>query len=106
MYVFPSATSALQAAADIQIALAGAADDFSVRMGIHTGDVVRSRQDLLGVTVSKAARVAAAADGGQVLVSSATADMVNPSDFTFGTPITAHLKGIEATQTLLPFIWR
>jgi adenylate cyclase len=106
MYVFPSATSALQAAAEIQVVLAGAADDFSVRMGIHTGDVFRSQQDLLGVTVNKAARVAAAADGGQILVSSATADMVNPSDFTFGTPITAHLKGIEATQTLLPFIWR
>lgn len=106
MYAFPSATSALRAAADIQIALTGAADDFSVRMGIHTGDVVRNRQDLLGVTVNKAARVAAAADGGQILVSSATADMVNPSEFTFGAPITAHLKGIEATQTLVPFTWR
>lgn len=41
----------------------------SVRLGVHTGDVIRDEGDYLGLRVKKAARVAAAADGGQILVS-------------------------------------
>ena len=54
---------------------------------------------------AKAARVAAAARGDQILVSSTTADIVNSSEIDFGDPITVELKGIEGTHTLRPLNW-
>lgn len=41
----------------------------SVRLGVHTGDVIWDEGDYPGLSVKKAARVAAAADGRQILVS-------------------------------------
>ena len=76
-----------------------------LRVGVHTGDVVQHDHDVLGLAGNKAARVAAAADGGQILVSSTTADMVNTTEFTFGDPITADLKGIDGTHILKPLLW-
>lgn len=106
MYVFPSATAALRAAVRIQRE-ASQADDKSLqlRVGIHTGDVIEGHNDYLGLTVNKAARVAAAAQGGQILVSSSTVDSVNSSEFSFEDPITFELKGIEGTHALRPLHW-
>ncbi len=103
MYAFQSASSALTAAGDIQMALIGS--ELQVRIGAHTGDVVRDRDDYVGLTVAKAARVASAADGGQVLVSASTAAMVNPAEFAFGEPVTVDLKGLEGTHLLQTLLW-
>lgn len=103
MYVFSSGSSALQAATHIQEAVSES--DVDVRIGVHTGDVVKDHHDYIGLTVAKAARVATAADGGQILVSTATAEMVNPSEFQFGTPLTVELKGLEGTHLLQPLKW-
>ena len=106
MFAFKSGTSALVAAMKTQRAMASIDDHpLMLRIGVHTGDVVKDRDDYIGLTVSKAARVAAAAQGGQVLVSSTTADIVNSSQLEFGEPITVELKGIEGTHTLLPLNW-
>jgi len=106
MYAFASAASGLAAAARIQRSVAANPDDgLALRVGIHTGDVVQTGADYLGLTVNKAARVAAAASGDQILVSSITAEMVNTTEFTFGKPITAELKGLTGTHTLLPLEW-
>jgi len=103
MYAFSSASAALQAAIGIQRALQGA--DTAVRVGAHSGDVLRNDDDYVGLTVNKAARIAAAADGGQILVSSTTAGLVDPSVFEFGAPITVELKGLEGVHQLLPLVW-
>lgn len=50
-----------------------AATRFRVRMGIHTGEVTLNETGYVGMELHRAARIAAAAHGGQVLVSSATA---------------------------------
>jgi class 3 adenylate cyclase len=106
MYVFATAASALRAATDIQRQPKASHDrDLHVRVGVHTGDVVQSGDDVIGLTVHKAARVAAAAEGGQVLVSISTAGMVNPEEFNFGTPATVELKGISGSHTLVPLRW-
>jgi adenylate cyclase len=106
MYAFASAASALATAVNIQRSLAANREDgLTLRAGIHTGDVVQTGADYLGLTVNKAARVAAAASGDQVLVSSITAGMINTTEFTFGNPITAELKGLTGTHTLLPLEW-
>jgi class 3 adenylate cyclase len=103
MYAFQSASSALSAAGDIQRAMVGS--DLEVRIGVHTGDVVRERDDYIGLTVAKAARVASAADGGQILVSASTIGMVNPAEFHFNPPLMAELKGLEGTHQLYPLNW-
>ena len=77
-----------------------------MRVGVHTGDVVQGLNDYIGLTVNKAARVAAAAEGDQILVSSTTADIVNNAEIEFGDPTTVELKGIAGTHTLLPLNWQ
>jgi predicted ATPase/class 3 adenylate cyclase len=47
-----------------------------VRMGLHTGEGVRGADDYLGIDVNRAARIAAASWGGQVLLSEATKVLV------------------------------
>ena len=52
--------------------LAAGRGELRVRMGIHTGAVDRSRGDLTGLDIHLAARVEAAAHGGQVVLTAAT----------------------------------
>src|SRR3990170_2952290 len=50
----------------------GSPEPIRVRIGLNTGEVVREQDDLFGETVNAAARIAAKAKGGQVLISEAT----------------------------------
>src|SRR4026209_1296335 len=74
--VFRSAADALAAAAAVQRALttlsgpSGAG--IRVRIGLHTGQAVRVGNDYVGLDVHRAARIADAGHGGQVLISSTT----------------------------------
>jgi len=107
MYVFSSGAAALAAAIRIQTATASPTEElFSVRVGVHTGDVVQGDGDYIGLTVNKAARVAAAAIGEQILVSATTIDIVNSSAFEFGDAIKVELKGIKGNHILQPLNWR
>lgn len=106
MYAFRSGSSALQAAIKIQQAIGDSTEPrLQLRIGAHTGDVVQTEDDYLGSTVNKAARVAAAAEAGQILVSSTTAGLVS-SDFEFGAPIMVELKGLAGTHQLHPLVWQ
>lgn len=103
MFAFSSASAALNAARRIQEAMEQSGTE--IRIGAHTGDVVHDQDDYVGLAVAKAARVAAAAEGGQILVSSTTAGLVNDSEFEFGTPLTFELKGLDGTHQLQPLNW-
>ena len=72
--VFASAPGALRAAEQAQRALSDG--PMRVRMGLHTGSPLLDGEGYVGVDVHRAARIAAAGHGGQVLVSSATAALV------------------------------
>src|SRR4029453_15242244 len=48
-----------------------------VRMGLHTGEAILGGDNYLGLDVHRAARIAEAAHGGQVLVSEATRGLVS-----------------------------
>ena len=78
--VFPVASSAVAAAVAAQRALAEEAwphdESLRVRMGMHTGEGVVGGDDYVGVDVHRAARIAAAGHGGQVLLSKATFELV------------------------------
>jgi predicted ATPase/class 3 adenylate cyclase len=49
---------------------------FRVRMGAHTGEASEETVGLVGLDINKAARIAAAGHGGQVLLSGATASVL------------------------------
>jgi class 3 adenylate cyclase len=74
--VFRSAVDAVAATAAAQRRLADHAwpeeGAVRVRMGLHTGEGRLGGDDYVGLDVHRAARIAAAAHGGQVLVSKAT----------------------------------
>jgi predicted ATPase len=71
---FPRATDALAAAEQAQAALA--AGPLRVRIGVHTGEPVVADEGYVGIDVHRAARIAAAGHGGQILVSQSTRDLV------------------------------
>ena len=54
-------------------------EELRVRMGIHTGEASEESTGLVGYEVHRAARIAGVAHGGQVLLSSATAGLVEDS---------------------------
>ena len=70
---FARASDALAAAREAQAALNG---PVRVRIGVHTGEPLLTDEGYVGVDVHRAARIAAAGHGGQVLVSQATRDLV------------------------------
>ena len=78
--VFTLATDALAAAYAAQVGLAAAqwptGARLAVRFAVHTGEAVERGGDFLGPAVNRAARLRAAAQGGDVLVSGSTARLV------------------------------
>jgi predicted ATPase/class 3 adenylate cyclase len=73
--VFDAPGDAIGAAVAIQRTLAsaaGGANGLRARIGLHSGTAVRVGADYLGLDVHRAARVADAGHGGQILVSGAT----------------------------------
>jgi class 3 adenylate cyclase len=70
---FAKASEALAAAAAAREALAGG--PIRVRMGLHTGEPLVTEEGYVGIDVHRAARIAAAGHGGQILVSQATRDL-------------------------------
>jgi hypothetical protein len=69
-YAFADGEAALQAAADGQAALAPG--PIRVRIGVHTGKPLITDEGYVGADVHEAARIAAAAHGGQIVLSRAT----------------------------------
>jgi class 3 adenylate cyclase len=72
---FPTAPGALAAVAEASKGLASG--PIRLRMGIHTGTPHLGEEGYIGVDVHRAARIAAAGHGGQVLVSAATAALLD-----------------------------
>ncbi|MFN2462749.1 MAG: adenylate/guanylate cyclase domain-containing protein [Candidatus Dormibacteria bacterium] len=101
---FNTAADAVGAAIDAQLALVAGSDAVRVRMGLHTGAALVSDGDYYGLSVHQAARIAAAAHGGQVLVSASTAEQAGgglPDGTTFNDLGEHRLKDLERPQQLL-----
>jgi predicted ATPase/class 3 adenylate cyclase len=74
---FARATDAVAAADEIRDGLGDG--PVRVRIGIHTGEPLVTQEGYVGLDVHRAARIAAAAHGGQVVLSRATRDLLGPA---------------------------
>ncbi len=73
----------------------------ALRIGIHTGNVVQTKDDFFGAVVNKAARIAALAAPGEIQVSDATRKMVGETrDFRFAESTSVQLQGLEGTHVI------
>jgi class 3 adenylate cyclase len=96
--VFDGAGRAIRAAVSIR---AGArAIGVDIKTGIHTGEVEVVGGDVQGVAVHEAARIAAAASGGEILVSATTCQLASGSGFTFEERGERELKGLTGARAL------
>jgi class 3 adenylate cyclase len=66
----------------------------AIRAGLHTGECQLMRDKIGGIAVHTGARVAAAADPGEVLVSSTVKDLVAGSGIVFADRGERELKGV------------
>ena len=96
-YAFARADDAVAAAAAGQRALEGL--PLRVRMGLHTGQPSIVGDDYIGLDVHRAARICAAAHGGQVVLSQTTRDLVGRRR---ARPRRAPPQGPDAAAAALP----
>jgi class 3 adenylate cyclase len=109
MVAFKEVPAAVSCAIEIQRALAeahlGASLPVRVRIGLHTGEVTKQGRDLFGLNVVLAARVADAAEGGEILVSAAVRKQANDGiRYSKGRKVT--LKGFSSPEQVYPVEWR
>ena len=105
LLAFPSARKALLCAVSLQKAFHD--DDLPVRMGLHTGEVIREGDDLYGRNVILASRIAGEASGGEILVSSLTKELTDSSgDLDFSDNREVELKGLNGTFQVWSLDWK
>ena len=106
MIAFARADQAVRCGIDLQRALHKNAkrkrhEEIRVRIGIHMGRSVRRGDDLFGRNVAMAARVAAQATGGEILVSQPVRDALSDcDDIGFDGGRDAELKGFSGSYRL------
>jgi class 3 adenylate cyclase len=111
MLAFGSARSAIKCAAAIQRELeahraSGAETPLRVRIGLHTGEVLRERDDFFGKNVVLAARIAGKATGNEILVSGLLRELVaSAQEFEFGAERELELKGLPGTHRVFSVQW-
>jgi len=111
MLAFNGATRALRCAVGIQQGLARynghhANVPVRVRIGMHTGEAIRSADDFLGGAVILAARITREANGGEILVSSVLKQLCDLSgEFDFGDGREVALKGLSDKRWVYPVVW-
>lgn len=111
MVAFAEASQAVASAFDIQRSLAKARpgsklSGVRVRIGAHRGSAVHRDGDLFGRNVAYAARVAAQADGREVLVSDTVLDVLADNSIQVLDSREAELKGVPGTHWLHALDWR
>jgi class 3 adenylate cyclase len=99
LITFDGPGRAIQCAAAIRDATKALGID--VRAGVHTGEIELRGDDIAGMAVHIGARVAALADAGEILVSSAVPPLVAGSNITFIERGEHDLKGVPGKWHLL-----
>ncbi|MBB5168373.1 class 3 adenylate cyclase [Mycobacterium sp. AZCC_0083] len=101
MIAFAQPEEAARCGIDVQRELLKRPDGIRVRIGIHVGKSVRRGDDLFGRNVAMAARVAASATGGEVLVSEPVRDAIGDENgIAYDDGRDVELKGFSGTHRL------
>ncbi len=114
MASFPSVTGAVECAIDLQRAFdvrntgVGAHHDapLHVRIGLNAGEPIAEAGDLFGATVIMAARIAAQAGGGEILVADTVRGLCSGKGFLFADRGENVLRGFEDPVRLYEVRWR
>jgi class 3 adenylate cyclase len=110
MVAFPSPEDAVRCAIAVQRAFDRGSSKgkaaVRVRIGIHHGDVVHRDNDIFGRNVAQAARVAALASGGEILVSESVAEAVADDDgIVLAEQRQVRLKGLSGDHVVSVVEW-
>jgi class 3 adenylate cyclase len=112
MLVFPDSRRAVECAAAIQRGLAEGelvqGETVRVRIGMHAGEAIREEGDFFGRSVILAARIAAQARGGEILVSEALKERAEPQNgdgIRFDDGRELELKGLAGMHTVYRADW-
>jgi len=123
MASFSSATRALECAIAMQRALAdwnagvgaglvppedaaSSAPTIRVRIGLNAGEPIAEEKDLFGTAVNMAARIAAKAEGGEIMASDVVRQLVAGKGFLFSDRGEVELKGFEEPVRLYEVRWQ
>jgi predicted ATPase/class 3 adenylate cyclase len=105
--IFRDAPSAVAAAVDAQRSLAAASwptgMEIRVRMGLHSGAGIHGGDDYVGLDVNRAARIASAGHGGQILISDSTRALASralPNGVALRDVGEHRLKGLDLSERL------
>jgi adenylate cyclase len=108
MLAFADPDGALRCCVDVQRELAGHPERWQkikVCMGIHMGSSVRRGDDLFGLNVAMAARIAGHADGGEILISDVVRESIALADgITVTDAEVVEFKGFSGTYEVFPVL--
>jgi len=111
MIAFGSAARALRCSVAIQRAMSAYSEEhpgsaIRVRIGLHTGETIRESHDFFGRAVIVAARIAAQAAGGQILVSGLVKALAQGTgEFSFDGGRKVELKGLAGEHEVYDVRW-
>jgi class 3 adenylate cyclase len=108
MASFTSVTKAVECGIALQRAFAARASDepLRVRVGLNAGEPIQEDGDLFGETVILAARIAAKADGGEILVADTVRGLCSGKGFLFADRGEFVAKGFEEPVRIYEVSWR
>jgi class 3 adenylate cyclase len=110
MVSFPSVTSAITCAVSLQRAFAEhnqtSAERIAVRMGLNAGEPIEEDGDLFGSSVILAARIAAEAGEGEILIPEAVRHLLSGKSFSYADRGEMRFKGFEDAVRLYEVHWR
>jgi class 3 adenylate cyclase len=110
LLAFSSARTAVLCAVALQRAFDGESfgedETIRVRIGLHTGETIKEADAFFGKSVVQAFRIADMADGGQILLSGTTHDLVESAgDLRFDEERLIALKGLTGMHRVFPLLW-
>jgi class 3 adenylate cyclase len=96
---------ALQQAFDAQNQESGT-ENLSVRVGLNAGEPIEDEGDLFGSTVILAARIAGAAEGGEILASNVVRELCSGKPFLFADRGEHAMKGFDEAVRVYEVSWQ
>jgi class 3 adenylate cyclase/pimeloyl-ACP methyl ester carboxylesterase len=107
MASFGSVTKAVQCAIALQRAFAEReGEPLAVRVGLNAGEPIEEDGDLFGATVILASRIAAKAEGGEILVADTVRGLCSGKGFLFADREEFVAKGFEEPVRVFEVSWR